>query len=529
MICWARAQGGFSEMVSWLKNFLSRPSLPAQSPLQQSLPPARKGFLSTQDTSPSNIDLVTRVALALKMSFQKPMETALFEVDPMTGAAMDSAGIVQVKAMNAGVGFLPIQQLEWYSGQGFIGWQTCAMLSQNWLISKACTVPARDAIRNGWELSVNKGEQLTPDQVGEIATLDKQYKIMHNLLEFVKNARVFGIRHALFVVDSPDPDYYFKPFNPDGVRKGSYRGISQIDPYWITPEFDANAAANPAAMDFYEPTWWRIGGVRVHRSHFVIMRGDELPDILKPSYFYGGISVPQKIYERVYAAERTANEAPLLARSKRLFTLKIDTATAMANGDQFKIEMEKWMNYLDNFSAKIIDHADEIAQFDTSLNDLDETTMTQYQLVAAGANMPVTKLLGTTPKGFNATGEYDEKSYHEDLESTQENDLTPFLERHYMLVARSDLGRKDTFNVTWNPTDVPTKKEEAEINEIEARTDASLSSAGALDGFDIRTRLAKNKESPYHGIPEIVPDGPGDRDKIKEDEENDNDEPADET
>ena len=30
--------------------------------------------------------------------------------------------------------------------------------------------------------------------------------------------------------------------------------------------------------------------------------------------------------------------------------------------------------------------------------------MTQYQLAASVANVPATKLLGTQPKGFNATG-----------------------------------------------------------------------------------------------------------------------------
>lgn len=440
------------------------------------------------------------------------METALTAVDA-AGHAMDNMSIVQAKAINSGMGYLPTQQLTWYAGQGFIGWQMCALLSQNWLIDKACTVPSKDAIRNGWDITVSDGTKMEPEELAKIRALDKEFKVMENLLEFVKNGKIFGIRHALFVVDSTDPDYYFKPFNSDGVRPGSYKGISQIDPYWITPEFEANAAANPAAMDFYEPTWWRINGVRIHRTHFVIMRnGDEVPDLLKPSYFYGGIPTPQKIAERVYAAERTANEAPLLAMSKRLFTLKVDTATAMANPDQFKAEMERWMANTNNFSARIIDHVDDINQFETSLTGLDETIMTQYQLVAAGANMPVTKLLGTTPKGFNATGEYDEKSYHEDLESMQENDLSPFLERHYLLLGRSALGDKRSFDVNWNPTDIPTTKEEAEIEEVKSRRDANLVNAGALDGLDIRTRLANDKDSDYHGIAEIVPDGPGDRD-----------------
>ena len=53
-------------------------------------------------------------------------------------------------------------------------------------------------------------------------------------------------------------------------------------------------------------------------SHFVILRGPEVSDILKPSYLYGGLPLTQLILERVYGAERTANEAPMLALTKRL-------------------------------------------------------------------------------------------------------------------------------------------------------------------------------------------------------------------
>ena len=52
---------------------------------------------------------------------------------------------------------------------------------------------------------------------------------------------------------------------------------------------------------------------------------------MKPAYLYGGLPVPQLISERVYAAERTANEAPMLAMTKRLTVLKCDITQAVAN------------------------------------------------------------------------------------------------------------------------------------------------------------------------------------------------------
>lgn len=402
---------------------------------------------------------------------------------------------------------LPESQFLWYSSQGFIGWQTAALLSQNWLIEKACAMPARDASRHGYELTVNDGEEADPKILDYIRQRDDELEIAKNLVEFIRMGRIFGIRVALYIVDSPDKDYYTKPFNIDGVRPGSYKGISQIDPYWITPELDAESAANPASKHFYEPTWWRINGVRVHRTHLCIYREGELPDILKPAYLYGGIPIPQKIAERVYAAERTANEAPLLAMTKRMTVMNTDLTQALSNQSQFESRMQQWTTMMNNFGVKLVGGKDKIEQFDTSLADLDETIMTQFQLVAAASGVPATKLMGTAPKGFNATGEYDEKSYHEELESIQQHALDPLLFGHHLRLMRSEVEPKfkSKFSLTakWRPTNALTAKERAEVNKLNSDTDANLANIGAIDGYDVRERLISDENSGYNGVESI--------------------------
>jgi len=395
--------------------------------------------------------------------------------------------------------------IAWYTSQGFIGWQLLAMLAQHWLINKACEMPARDAIRKGFDISVNDGTDVDPKIIDEIKKLDRKFNLNKNCVEFVKMGRVFGIRVAMFKVESSDPEYYTKPFNIDGVTAGSYKGICQIDPYWITPLLDMESASNPASMHFYEPTWWQINGVRVHRTHLVIMKTSEVADILKPIYFYGGVSIPQKIYERVYAAERTANEAPQLAMCKRTRVVKTDIASALANQNEFQRRIQLAQAFQDNYSERFIDYNDEFSQLDTSLADFDAVMMSQYQIVAAAANVPAVKLLGTTPKGFNATGEYEEASYHEELESIQTSDLTPLIERHHMLLIKSVICPKFnvpyfTTEVCWNTLDSITATESALLNKTKAETAQILINSGALSPNDERERLIKEKDSGYNGM-----------------------------
>ena len=84
-------------------------------------------------------------------------------------------------------------------------------------------------------------------------------------------------------------------------------------------------------------------------------------------------------------------------------------------------------------------------------------------------------------QGFNSTGDYEEGNYHEFLETIQEHDLTPFLERHQKLVLLSH-GIKDIeTTVTWHPLDAPTAKEQADTNLAKAQADNALVQAGAID------------------------------------------------
>lgn len=485
-------------MFDWFKK--STPTLVAPPP------EARGSFFSTDGIERVSSRKVAQAAI--NSTFQKTVDEFI-----TTDGTMDSIDSVKA-SMTYNMGGISDGQLSWYGAQGFIGYQACAMLAQNWLIEKACNVPARDAIRKGWEITVNDGTEIDPDVLDKITQLDSKHKLKQNLIEFVKFGRVFGIRIAMFKVESTDPLYYEKPYNPDGITEGCYKGISQVDPYWMAPELNQESAADPSSINFYEPTYWTIGGKRIHRSHLIIMRASDVPDILKPTYLYGGVSVPQKIYERVYCAERTANEAPQLVMTKRTNILKTDAAAALANQGAFETAMGQHAYYRDNYGIKVIDkETEDMVQFDTALGDLDVVIMTQYQLVASIANVPVTKLLGTTPKGFNSSGEYEEASYREELESIQAFDLAPLIDRHHELLIRSEIAPMfgiAPFDTTcvFNALDSLTELEQADVNLKQAQTDQALQATGAIDGHDIRARIIADPKSGYNGIAdeEALPD-----------------------
>lgn len=411
------------------------------------------------------------------------------------GKAMDDASCTQSPSgayRFATVGGVPDNVIGWFLSQGFIGHQLCAVMAQQWLVNRACKIPPEDATRNGWKIT-----GLPADKIQQLEKLDRKRGIKRQVQEYARFNRVFGIRIAIFCVRSDDPEYYAKPFNIDGVGEGSYRGISQVDPYWCAPELEGVDVSDPSSDNFYEPTYWRIAGKRYHRSHLVIIRYAEVPDVLKPTYQFGGLPLPQLIWERVYGAERSANEGPQLLMSKRLNVVKTDLEQAMADPDKYIEKQQSFADSRDNFGLMNIGMGDDYSQHETSLGDVDAVIMTEYQLVAAVAEMPATKLLGTSPKGFNPTGEFETGAYRETLAGIQEHSCTPFLERHYQLQTKSLFGEVSDVEVVWNPLDEPTETEQAQTGLARAQTAQIYQELGVVSQEQNQRKLKDDESSGY--------------------------------
>lgn len=457
-----------------------------------------KSDIATTDSLPEKVIKNDDNILAL---LKKPFIMPSFEqAQASPGITQDNGFIGNQLSPKSAFGFdFDAAQLGFFAaGSYFIGYPACAMAATNWIIDKACNMPARDAIRHGYIIS-SEYEEIS----NRLRSTDRKYGINKHLREMIHFGRVYGGRIVLFNIASANPEEFYKnPFNMDGVQPGTYKGLSQIDPNWIEPVLNESNRNNPASQNYYEPEFWRIGNRLYHRSHLHIYVPYPVPDFLKPTYRYLGVSVPQRVLNRAYQAERSANESTQLLMTKRLVTLAV-SAASLANKQSLIAHTELMSMFRDNYGIYITGSEEAVAQHETALSDVDSVIMNQYQLVAAAANVPATKLLETQPKGFNASGDYEESVYRESLESIQANDIAPLLEKHYTLVAKSDgITLRDAMTIQWNPLDSPTAKEWAEIENIKAQRDVTLSNTGAIDAEDIRNRLRQDKDSDYYNIEE---------------------------
>lgn len=465
-------------------------------------------------SKPVDWDGVHTVAEAIsteaKKEQKKPYEFVEFlKPAGVPVAAMDSELSTGIKGdankLNMFGYGIPEPVYNWFVGQGFIGYHVAALVSQHWLVEKGMAVKSRDAVRHGWEYNITDeleaGEAADEFREKTQAMLfekDMKTDIKARLVQHLLNGFTYGVSYALTVVESTDPEYYELPFNSDVSDGENYKGFKIIDPTFVYPELIGDNINDPTSDAFYRPEFYRIGNKRYHHSHLIKFVPHPVPDVLKPTYNYGGVSVPQRLYERVYAADRSANEAPALLMSKRLNILKV-SQQAMENMGNLLSRLKSWMMFRDNFGAQLVSNDEEVNQIDTALADVDSVIMTQYQLVAAIIGVPATKLLETTPKGFNSTGEYEEGSYRESLESIQEHDCTPILKRHYEMTTKGQ-GIACTVSPVWNPSDTPTAVEAADIELKKSQTYSNLRATNAVTDEDIRAALGADENSAFFGV-----------------------------
>ena len=406
---------------------------------------------------------------------------------------------------NVGVGVLngtvPLGILEWFSNQSFIGYQACMIMSQHWLVSAACEMPVSDAIRKGWMISGNDGNDVDIKTITALKKCDKEFK--KTLKEFGTFGRVYGYRIAIFLIEGFTESDYKAPFNIDGLKAGEFEGIVQPDPQFVTPIIESN---DPASIGFYEPEFYQVNGIKYHKSHCVIYKHcDTIGQQLKPVYQYGSVPLPQQLYEQVYQADLGAGEANKLLMTKRLWVQNMSLEEALLNQTETERRLKFITDMRDNYGMQTIDSDDTISQFETALSEVTNVIAQQYQFVAAIARIPVNKLMQTQLQGFAASGEAESETYRETLETISDK-LKPLVEK-FTLYNIKNLGLEPfDFDVVFNPQDSLTEEQLATINTNKAAADNGYLEHGVVDAQEVRNRLMNDENSGYSGLSEILED-----------------------
>ena len=314
-------------------------------------------------------------------------------------------------------------------------YQELAHMANDDIIKSAIDTIAQECTGQWGQIVINELDD--QDQAAEIINkLENRLQDL-NIKELAKEAMqkaliYGGVGIFLNMGGNQDLEKDFD-FNLRSVKANGLKSVKLIEPYLFAP-MQVNTT-NPIADDFMKPSVWHVSGIgAVSATRLKTMEIFSATDLVKPLYNFLGISIISFMFDKVRSADTIRQS---LADIFLRFRTNIIKTPLVEQGEGHHLKAKiKGMQYgQNNLGVMVLTPQEEFIQTITPLSGLDKIQAQAYEAIASSARMPAIKLLGLTPSGFNATGEFDLLNYYDTISGYQNTILRKFLERILRILA----------------------------------------------------------------------------------------------
>lgn len=272
-------------------------------------------------------------------------------------------------------------------------------------------------------------------------------------------------------------------------------------------------STNPLAPNYFVPETWFVLGQEVHASRLLYLAADEVNMLLKPAYNFYGIAPAQIAADSVSHFIKDREAASRLLHKYSLLVLKTDMGSVLYNGNPEELydRIKVLADFRDNNSVFVIDKEDEdIVTVTTSIAGITEIVRLSLELMPIMFRQPLTKFLGISPGGMNATGESDENNWNEYVLSQCEKQLRKPVKRLLELIQYDLFGEVDEkIDFIFKIQSSNDETKEVNNNKIKADTYVQLTTAGIISPEEARKALADDEKSGFNSIDvDAVPEMP---------------------
>lgn len=306
-----------------------------------------------------------------------------------------------------------------------------------WLPRKIVDIPALDSVRR-W-----RDWQAGADEIGAIELEEQRLRLKEKILKARIRARLFGGSAIYLGTRDSDPTL---PIRLDSIKRGGLEFLTVLSRDDVSP---GPLEDNPTDPGYGQPIYYTLGtGVEVHPSRLAVFTGNPLPRDFSPDD-HGqswGDSILQVVYDTVRQADDTSANIASLVFEAKVDVFKIPNFMRDVGNDAYQqkvVERIRLANVAKgNLAALILDAEEDYVQKQLNLTGLVDVLMGFMQLCSGAADIPLTRLLGQSPGGLNASGEHDLKNYYDRVSASQELEIEPIIETLDEALIRSALGTR---------------------------------------------------------------------------------------
>ena len=449
----------------------------------------------------------------------------LFEIPiPPPGVLpKDHKGLAQDSAITASVGWsASVIGSAFAEGVEFLGYPYLSALTQRPEYRVVSETIAGEMTRK-WIKFQAVGDIDKNDKIKELEDEFNRLRVQDNFRRIAEQDGFFGRAHLYIDLgDGTDREELKIPIGNGQndlsklkVKKGSLKALRPVEAVWSYP--NNYNSYDPLDGAWYKPTHWFVMGKELHVSRFLTFVGREVPDLLKPAYSFGGLSLSQMIKPYVDNWLYIRQSVSDLVNAFSVMGLKTNLSeTLTPGGEQLFNRIALFNLTRNNKGMMLIDNdTEEFFNVAVPLGTLDALQAQAQEHMAAIARIPLVKLLGIEPAGLNASSEGEIRTFYDSILEYQTSFFTPHLTTvmHFaMLNIWGEVDEEITFEYEqlWSLDE----KAEAEVREIDARTGQIHIDTGVISPEEERERVAKQKDTRYPGL--NVEDLPNLKEEIQE-------------
>jgi hypothetical protein len=293
------------------------------------------------------------------------------------------------------------------------------------------------------------------------------------------------------------------------IKAHSFKRIKGIEPITTYP---ANYnAEDPTAKDYYQPSAWFVYSKEIHATRLLNFVSRPVPDLLKPVYCFGGISLSQLAMPYVDYWLQTRDSVGRLLKNFSTVVFQTDMQ-GILQGKNYALFMKRLQLFTamqNNQGVFMMDkNTEDLKKENTPLSGLDKLQAQAQEHMASVAKTPLTVLFGLSPVGLTATAETDITIYNNYINTQQEALFRRPLETIINIIMLDEYG--EIFeDITFDFVDLVsmTEKERALIRTSNGATDVAYITAGVFSAKEVRTKVSSDPDSGFDGIDVDSPDG----------------------
>lgn len=406
---------------------------------------------------------------------------------------------------NLGVGANNLAQTAGYVMERFTWdyWTLNILFRNNWIAKAIIEKPANEMMKNGFEIQ----SQIDPDKITKIMQTWTRTKTNEKFLRCLKWARLYG--GCLLVPMIANQGDLSEPLDFDTIMPDSYKGCFTVD-RWSGVSPSIEQVTDIDDPDFGQPEYYTVSNAttaksyKIHHSRVIKMIGRELPYWEEIAETYWGASELEHVHTELKKRDDTSANISFLIFLANIRVFKMDGLAQMLTiGDQEAAqrvyEAMRTMNHLMcNTGTLAIDKEEDFAEHQysfTGINDVYESFMLD---ISGAAEIPIDKLFGRSPTGFNSGAE-TLQNYYDTIQEKQETYVRSPLEKIIKIITMSALGElPDDMEIVFNPVRRPADLEKADLAQKQSQPIFDAYSAGLI-GKGTALRELK-QQSPMTGL-----------------------------